>query len=99
MKRDWRAAREKVDLEGRCRVCRTGGRLEAAHVIPRSLAPGAENQAAANIVPLCPRCHRAYDSHDLDLAPYLVLEEELAAVRSAGSLSLALRRVSNRREV
>lgn len=99
-RRDWREAREKVEEEGRCRVCRTGGRLEAAHVIPRSLAPGVgSNQDAANIVPLCPRCHSEYDLHRLDLLPYLRLEEQVAAVSTAGGLALAIRRISNRRDV
>lgn len=99
-RRDWREAREKVEAEARCRVCRTGGRLEAAHVIPRSLAPGLDsNQAAANIVPLCPRCHSAYDLHELDLLPYLRLEEQIAAVSTAGGIGLAMRRISNRRDI
>ena len=100
-RRDWREARAKVDAEdGRCRVCRHPG-AEAAHVIPRSLAPGVgENMGADNIVPLCggPHgCHGAYDRHDLDLLPYLTLPEQIAAVRQAGGIALAYRRTTNER--
>jgi hypothetical protein len=36
LRRDWTDARSKVDHEGRCRVCKRRGRLEAAHVIGRA---------------------------------------------------------------
>ena len=91
MRRDWKAARAKVDREGCCRVCGIGGRLEAAHIIPRSL--GGE-QREESIVPLCPACHRAYDGGRLDLLPYLTFEEQAEAVRVLG-MSRAMRRISN----
>jgi hypothetical protein len=35
VKRDWKAAREKVDAEGCCRVCGEMWRVEAAHITGR----------------------------------------------------------------
>lgn len=51
-------------------------------------------------VPLCGpatdagTCHNAYDSHKLDLLPYLTLQEQLAAVKAAGGLELARTRLA-----
>ncbi|NBT36055.1 MAG: HNH endonuclease [Betaproteobacteria bacterium] len=66
MKRDWKAFRAKVDAEGRCRLCGTGGRLEAAHLIPRSRIPihSGCGEDPRNAIPLCPPCHRSYDIAD-----------------------------------
>ena len=99
-RRDWREARAKVEYEsGRCRVCYAPN-ADAAHVIPRSLAPGVgNNMRADNIVPLCRDCHTEYDQHRLDLLPYLTLPEQVAAVRSAGGIALAYRRTANVREL
>lgn len=99
-RRDWTKAREKVDSEGGlCRVCKSP-RADAAHVIPRSLAPGASNNMSEdNIVPLCRACHTAYDQHILDLLPYLRISEQVEAVRTAGGIGLAYRRVSNIRDL
>lgn len=101
-RRSWKEARDKVEAEGfRCRVCRSSFQVEAAHVIPRSLAPGVgNNMGADNIVPLCgDQCHPAYDRHELDLLPYLTLPEQVAAVRQAGGIALAYRRTTNSREL
>jgi 5-methylcytosine-specific restriction endonuclease McrA len=100
-RRDWREARQKVEREGfRCRVCRSSFQVEAAHVIPRSLAPGVgTNMSADNIVPLCRECHVEYDQHRLDLLPALTLPEQVAAVRQAGGIALAYRRTTNEREL
>ena len=99
-RRNWKEARAKVDAEnGRCRVCGAPN-AEAAHVIPRSLAPGVgNNMGADNIVPLCRDCHTEYDQHRLDLLPYLTLAEQVAAVRQAGGIALAYRRTANVREL
>lgn len=102
-RRNWKEARAKVDTEnGRCRVCGAPN-AEAAHVIPRSLAPGVgNNMSADNVVPLCggpDGCHGAYDRHELDLLPYLTLPEQVAAVRQAGGIALAYRRTANVREL
>lgn len=100
-RRDWKPLREKVEAEGRCRVCRTGsGPIDAAHVIPRSLAPGVgNNMRPENAIPLCRLCHESYDSHRLDLTPFLTLPEQLAAVVQAGGLYAALRVTSGRRDL
>lgn len=99
-RRNWKEARAKVDAEnGRCRVCGAPN-AEAAHVIPRSLAPGVgNNMSADNIVPLCRDCHTEYDHHRLSLLEYLGMAEQVAAVRSAGSIALAYRRTANVREL
>ena len=99
-RRDWKEARAKVEYEsGRCRVC-FAPNADAAHVIPRSLAPGVgNNMSADNIVPLCRECHVEYDQHRLDLLPYLGMAEQVAAVRQAGGIALAYRRTSNTREL
>ena len=98
-RRNWKEARQKVEREGfRCRVCRSSFQVEAAHVIPRSLAPGVgTNMSADNIVPLCRECHVEYDQHRLDLLPALTLPEQVAAVRQAGGIALAYRRTTNER--
>lgn len=95
-RRDWREARAKVDLEGVCRVCRCGyDHIDAAHVIPRSLAPNHGEQGDA-IVGLCRACHTDYDEHRLDLLPYLSLAEQVSAVKAAGGIERARRIISGR---
>ena len=91
MRRDWKQARLKVEAEGRCRVCKRSGELDAAHVIPRSLSPIEGSQDADAIVPLCRACHTKYDHHQLDLLPYLSLGEQQAATRQAGGILSAFR--------
>ena len=94
-RRDWKAARAKVDDEGECRVCRTGIGLEAAHVIGRSYDPPTGKVRPVDIVPLCGPCHRNYDARSLDLLPYLTHEEQAAAVEHVGIIG-ALRRTGGR---
>ena len=80
--RDWSVAHAKIKAEGKCRVAhcsRPAG--DAAHVIPRSLGGG---QEADSTVPLCRPHHTAYDAHELDLLPYLTLDEQAEAVRIVG---------------
>ena len=97
--RNWADARRKVDESGaRCRVCRTSnGPIDAAHIIPRSLAPNAGEHADA-ICELCRKCHVDYDSHRLDLLPYLSLAEQLSAVTAAGGIEGARRQITGRRD-
>ena len=89
-KRDWTAARAKVEREGECRQCGSRSELQAAHIVPRSLGGG---QLEDSIVPLCGSCHRAYDAGRLDLLPALTRDEQAEAVRVLG-LTRALRRIS-----
>lgn len=107
-KRDWTQARAKVEREGRCRYCKsregTNGELQAAHVIGREHdrppkhvlgdRPAVWLVFEQRTVPLCPFCHDAYDAHEIDLLPVLTLEEQVQAVRDAGGLELARRRVA-----
>jgi hypothetical protein len=81
-RRNWDQALEKVMLAGgRCRVCDSRDMVQCAHII------GRENDCYQpmrdegdwrewtvypdRIVPLCKRCHEDYDTHKLDLLPYL----------------------------
>lgn len=88
-RRDWKDARAKVDAEGECRACHVGGRLEAAHLWPRSMGG---TQDASGIVPLCPRCHQLFDSHQLNLGHVLSTTEQAELVRQSGSIASAYRR-------
>jgi hypothetical protein len=51
------------------------------------------------IVPLCQKHHRAYDAHELDLLPYLTVEEQAQAVLDAGGIELARNRICGGRDV
>jgi hypothetical protein len=111
-RRDWSEARAKVDQEGRCRVCGSSWRVEAAHVVPRSVAPNG-GEHPDSIVPLCgdyvdhvtgkatKGCHSRYDdkSEGFSLEPYLTASEFEAAAAAAGSWGMAKRIISSSREV
>lgn len=102
----WTDALAKVAAEGKCRVCGSVLRVEAAHVVGRARdrrgADGITVVHPDSIVPLCGpatssgTCHGRYDAHELDLAPYLTAEEGARAVLDAGGLWAAVRRVSGR---
>lgn len=95
---------EKRELP--CRVCGKEVGIELAHVtgriFDRPRTPGAKTVYVEpeSVVPLCgpaldpASCHYAYDSHALDLLPYLELPEELRAIEDLGSIGLALKRLS-----
>jgi 5-methylcytosine-specific restriction endonuclease McrA len=87
MRRDWTKAREKVEDEGRCRVCKKSGELDAAHVIPRSASGGVENMEPAGVIPLCRLCHNRQHTAKLDILPYLTLEEQAHAASLVGIAS------------
>lgn len=74
----------KVDAEGRCRVCKQGGQLEAAHVVGRKHDPKDGVVQPDDIIPLCRPCHEKYDKRALSVLPYLTLDEQAAAVRLVG---------------
>ena len=88
-RRDWTEARAKVDDEAQCRACGMGGRLEAAHLWPRSMGG---TQDPDGIVPLCPRCHVDFDAHKLNVGHVLSTVEQAELVRQAGSIARAYRR-------
>ena len=112
--RDWSDARDKVEEEGRCRVCLVPDgslvdgeriRLEAAHAIGREhdevrIGPrGGETLYVRreSIVPLCQFCLSQFHAHRLDLLPFLFLPEQIEAVRAAGGIEAANRRLSGAR--
>lgn len=108
MRRDWTAARAKVDSERCCRVCESRERVQAAHTIGRTHdSPGAELVDGKirstlfvdpdDVVPLCERHHQAYDKRELDLLPFLTHVEQAAAVSHVGIIS-ALRRLTGTRD-
>jgi 5-methylcytosine-specific restriction endonuclease McrA len=80
-----------------CLVCARTVRVDPAHLVPRSLG-GCDDPAC--VVPLCRRCHRAYDSGELDLLPWLEPRFRLELAHAVGHLGLlgALRRLTRRRD-
>lgn len=106
LKRDWRSARAKVDGEGRCRVCKESWGLQTAHVIGREhdldsrngLVPNGDSNAyfvrPDRVIPLCGTCHTAYDRHEVEVLHVLTLDEQLQAVRDAGSVESMRRRTA-----
>ena len=104
--RDWTAARAKVAIERRCRVCGSDRNVQAAHVIGRRhdrMGPdGRIFVDPLEIVPLCLECHDRYDGRAhgerLDLLPYLTLLEQAAAVALVG-LEVARKRLTGKRVV
>lgn len=90
--RNWTQAKQKIEEERRCRIC--SNKPEPAHIIPRSRIPGPEAMDARNIVPLCRQHHTEYDSHTLDLLPYLSHEEQSFAVQLVG-MHEAYKRIIN----
>jgi hypothetical protein len=86
---------QRVRVAGRaCLVCATSP-CHPAHLIDKSLA--ADLGDARAVVPLCARCHRAYDEERLSILEYLEphYRPELAfAVERVGLLA-TLRRVTN----
>jgi HNH endonuclease len=106
VKRDWKAFRQKVEAEGRCRLCGTGGRLEAAHLIPRSRIPiySGAGEDPRNCLPLCPPCHRSYDvadhrtGHRQELI-HVTTPEEQSYIVSLVGIHEAYWRLRGRREV
>lgn len=105
-RRSWKAALEKVEAEGQCRVCGTTEYLDAAHTISRK-AQDVEVTGSRggrhiyvmpdSVVPLCNGfangCHGLYDGRELDLLPYLSIDEQLNAVDAAGGIEMARRRL------
>lgn len=107
LRRNWQQALEKLASEGRCRACgRTDRKLDCAHVVGRARDERRAGYVIVNpdsIVPLCgpstdsSSCHYLYDAHRLDLCGLLTVEESVQAVRDAGGLGAAYRRVTGSR--
>ena len=88
---------QRVAVAGRtCIVCGATHRVDPAHLIPRSLGGCGD---ARCVVPLCRRCHRAYDTGQLDLLPYLEPAWRAQLAHAVGHVGLigALRRISGSR--
>lgn len=88
-RRDWSDAQVK---RVPCRVCGAWP-VDLAHVVGRKHDRRGPNQMfyvrPESVVGLCREHHSKFDAHELDLLPYLTLEEQLDAVRSAGGIELA----------
>lgn len=99
-KRDWTAAREKVDAASGCRYCNARGYLEAAHLVPRSrVSANAElGEHPNNIVPLCRDCHGRFDAGELDLLPVLSKHEQSMVALIVGLEEGYRRLTGSRRE-
>jgi 5-methylcytosine-specific restriction endonuclease McrA len=97
LRRNWEAAREKVDREAMCRACGRTGTLEAAHVLDRSHdLDGHERNVLVlpeRIVPLCRRCHEKDHRGELEWLPILSRAEQVQAVADVG-LEGAMQRLS-----
>jgi hypothetical protein len=89
---------QRAAVRGRpCVACGTRrGRIDPAHLIPRSLG-GCGHVLC--VVPLCRGCHRAYDSGRLDLLPHLEPARRAQLAHAVGHVGLigALRRISGAR--
>ena len=96
MRRDWKAARAKVEADNECRVCGPWG-VEEAHTIGRKHDPANGKVRPVDVVGLCPEHHRLYDARKFNLLPYLTYEEQAAAVEHVGIVR-ALRRLTSGQE-
>lgn len=87
---------QRAKVAGRaCLVC--GRRpVDPAHLVPRSLGGCDEPEC---VIPLCRRCHRAYDRGALDLLSHLEPGYRTELAHALGHLSLLtlLRRVTGQR--
>ena len=97
LRRDWRAAREKVDREGTCRACGVAGPLEAAHVIGRSHDITDHEReilvVPERIVPLAAAAIELQHRNELEMVPLLSRAEQVQAVADVG-LEGAMQRLS-----
>jgi len=91
--RDWTEAQQKVEQEGKCRNCRRTNMLTPAHLIHRGMGGG---MGADNIIPLCIKCHAAFDRHELDILGLLTVDEQVAMVRLAKGIENARKRAWSR---
>lgn len=86
--------RQRAAVAGRpCIVCGTTTGVDPAHLIPRSLGGCGDPLC---VVPVCRRrCHRAYDTGELDLLPHLEPGWRTHLAHAVGHVGLvgALRRI------
>jgi hypothetical protein len=84
---------QRAAVAGRpCIVCGATTGIDPAHLIPRSLGGCGDPLC---VVPACRDCHRAYDSGELDLLPYLEPAWRAQLAHAVGHVGLvgALRRI------
>lgn len=83
MKRDWSLAEHK-----RAQGCyiryQCHGPIELAHTIARRYDASDGVVDPDDVIPLCRYHHGLYDNRELDILPYLNLEEQAAAVSHVG---------------
>ena len=85
---------QRAAVAGRtCVVCGANQRIDPAHLIPRSLGGCGDRLC---VVPLCRRCHRAYDRGELDLLPHLEPGWRVQLAHAVGHVGLlgAVRRIT-----
>lgn len=102
-RRDWSAARLKVQLEGVCRLGRDHqcqGEIDAAHVTGREHDPASPDPdfdlevRPDSVLPLCRRHHKLYDTHNVDVLQVLTIDEQVRAVLDLDGIELARRRTA-----
>lgn len=89
---------QRAAVAGRtCIACGSEHRVDPSHLIPRSLGGCGDPLC---VTALCRRCHRAYDSGELDLLPYLEPAWRAQVAHAVGHVGLvgALRRITGERD-
>lgn len=76
--------RRKVAGRG-CLVCGRSNGVDPAHLVPRSRG-GCDHPDC--VVPLCRRCHRAFDDGRLDLLPYVEPRHRIELAHALSHLAL-----------
>ncbi len=89
MKKLWSYAREKIEKEGVCRVCKSNHWIQSAHTIGQKyqdvkLDDGDVMVMPDSVIPLCQQHHELYDKRLLDILPYMTNEEQSNAVAAVG---------------
>jgi hypothetical protein len=95
VKRDWRFANEKL---APCRICGASS-IELANTIGKARQDVEQDDGTMlvipdAVIPLCFSHHRLYDSHLLNILPYLTHKEMTNAVEAAGGIRYAGKRLT-----
>lgn len=92
-----------IDRDTPCRICGLQGRTERAHVSGRAYDRRQGKTRIVDpetVVPLCgpfgdsQACHTRVDRGEIDLLPYLTVEEQARAVSDLGGIELARKRLA-----
>lgn len=65
----------------KCRICETANDVDRHHIVPRSIR---RDDHELNLVPVCRADHRAIHRKEVDLLPWLTLEEQAHAAGLIG---------------